>query len=102
MTTRFPVKLPGETVTVAFDFSAEAAAVSAPAVQCWTAWSAAGDQSDVRAGAPIVDPANPAQVLQQVTGGVDLTDYALLCTATGANGDVLQVPAVLPVRRQPA
>lgn len=102
MSTRYPVKAPGETVTVQFDFSKEAAAVTSPAVACSTHWSATDDTTDVRSGPPQVSSDNAAIVLQKVTGGEDMTDYALVCTANGQNGDVLQVAAILPVRGQPA
>ena len=103
MSTVFPVKDVGETVTVMFDFSSETASVSAPTVACSVLWSATSDGSPsaVLSGSPQVSGSNAAQVLQKVTGGVDLTNYALRCTATAANGDTLVVAATLLVRRLP-
>lgn len=103
MTTRFPVKTPAESVVVTFDFSGETASVTGPSVEASVLWSMAGDETPaaVLSGAATVSGSNPAHVLQRVQGGVDLTDYALRCTALSAEGDVLVVPAVLPVRQLP-
>ncbi len=103
MTERLPVKDPGESVVVLFDFSAETASVSSPSVTSSVRWSLPGDASPsaVLDGAPSISGSNAAHVLQRVDGGVDLTDYALRCTAMSAEGDVLVVPAVLPVRLLP-
>lgn len=74
-----------------------------PSVEASVLWSMAGDEtpSAVLSGAATVSGSNPAHVLQRVQGGVDLTDYALRCTALSAEGDVLVVAAVLPVRQLP-
>lgn len=103
MTARFPDKDPEEQVVLLFDFGREAAAVSSPQVTCDVQWSASpAPAADVRSGAPQVSGDHPAQVLQTVAGGTDWTDYALRCKATGPDGQVLVVGAVLPVRRRPA
>lgn len=103
MSTRFPVKLPTESVVVLFDFSAETAIVSSPVVTSSVLWSLPGDAnpSSVLDGAATVSGDNAAHVLQRVDGGTDLTDYALRCTALSAEGDTLVVAAVLPVRLLP-
>lgn len=103
MTTRFPDKDPDEAgIVLLFDFSREAASVTSPTVTCEVLWSDdAAPAADVRSGSPAISQDNAAHVLQAVSGGTDWTDYALRCTATGPNGQVLVVPSVLPVRRKP-
>lgn len=103
MTTRFPDMDPDEAgIVLTFDFSKEVASVSGPTVTCEVLWSDdAAPIGDVRVGAPEVSSTNAAHVLQAVTGGTDWTDYALRARATGPNGEVLVIPAVLPVRRKP-
>jgi hypothetical protein len=105
MTTRYPDKAPGESVVVTFDFSKEATAVSGPSVTCTVLWTESDTPDptpeNVRSGEPEVSGSNAAHVLQRVVGGEDMTDYAMTCTATSSAGDVLTVPAVLPVRIKP-
>ena len=103
MNTLLPVKDPGETVVVVFDFSKEAASLTiggSPGTSevYWTT-TADPNPSAVLSGAAVV---SGTSVLQRVAGGVNFTDYALRCTATNQNGDVLVVAAILPVRRQPS
>lgn len=106
MSTRLPVKDPSESVVVLFDFSREAAsiAIGASPVTCEVQWTATEDLApqNVLTGAAEISASSPAHVLQRVSGGVDLTDYALRCVGTSPSGDVLVVAAVLPVRKQPA
>jgi len=103
MSTWLPVKDTSESVVVLFDFSKETASVSAPVVTCSVNWSNSSDAnpSAVLSGSPSINGANAAQVFQRVQGGVDLTDYALRCVAVAANGDILTVAAILPVRKLP-
>jgi prolyl-tRNA editing enzyme YbaK/EbsC (Cys-tRNA(Pro) deacylase) len=96
----FPHKDPGESITVTFDFSAETSSVSVPTVVVVVELPAQVDlnPSALVLGSPQVNPANPAQVFQRITGGLDGNDYGLRMTATAANGDTLLCPARLPVR----
>ena len=101
----FPVKLPSELITALFDFSLETTAVTGPVVTAAVFWSAGTPDpspSSIISGSPTIDGTTLSYVYQHIVGGLDLNDYSLRCTATAANGDILTVPAVLPVRALPA
>lgn len=105
MVKQFPIKLPSELITVLFDFSLETTAVTGPTVTVSVFWSAGTPDpspSAIKSGSPTVDGTTLSYVYQHIVGGLDLNDYSILCTATAANGDILTVPAVLPVRALPA
>lgn len=99
-TTVLPVKQPGESVTVMFDFSSETASVTNPVVTSSLGLPAVADPTPgaMVSGLASVAQGNAAQVLQRIGGGLAGNDYDLICTATAANGDTLICPAVLPVR----
>ena len=106
MSTRHPPKDPVESIVVAFDFAKEATSITlgATPVTCAVFWTTTSDSnpSAILSGAASISGTVATQVLQRIIGGVDMTDYALRCTATNQSGDVLVVAAILPVRRQPA
>lgn len=102
MSTTLPVKSPGEAVTVMFDFSSETASVTGPVVSINLHSQVVADASPAAMLSGVASVGtNPAQVFQRIMGGLAPNDYGLLCTATAANGDILTVPAVLPVRALP-
>ena len=98
--TTLPAKLPGEAVTVLFDFSSETTAVSVATTTSalYTPVHADAAPSAMISGGATVSGTNPAQVLQRIAGGLADNDYLILCSATAANGDTLICPAILPVR----
>jgi hypothetical protein len=94
--------LPGkdeeERVLVAFDFSADLPSGDAVTVGevAFEAIVAGADPSPaVIDGAPVLQSPN---VLQWVTAGVDGATYRIKCKATTAQGRVLVLRALLPVR----
>lgn len=97
--TRWPDKDPNEQVNVAFDFSAATASVSSPTISVSVRWqygpTADATPAAILSGTPTIVG---AVVYQRVIGGVDKVDYLLTCTATSAAGEVLEVPAIQPVR----
>ena len=78
--TTLPAKLPGEAVTVLFDFSSETTAVSAPSTtsSLFTPVHADAAPSAMISGAATVSGTNPAQVFQRIAGGLADNDYTLL------------------------
>jgi len=97
--TRWADKDPNETPVVEWDFSADTASVSAPSVSVSVRWfygpSTDTAPSSILSGAATVVG---AKVYQRTTGGVDKVDYLMTCTATAADGTILELPAILPVR----
>lgn len=97
MTTRFIDKDPADVVTLTFDFSADAAAVTSPAVTIAVVGGTDPDPSLMLVGAPVLDG---AIVLQRVQGGVNGALYSLQCLAFNG-GDRYSIEALLPVRTRP-
>ena len=99
MTQKFPTKGTLESVVLGFDFSREASAVEVPTftVACEPGVATDDDPAAILSGAPTIDTANPALVLQRVRAGLDMVDYRIQCTAT-AGDDTLTIAAILPVR----
>ena len=99
MTQKFPTKGTLESVVLGFDFSRETAVVTAPtfAITCEPGVVVDDSPADILSGASVIDPDNPARVLQRVRAGTDGVDYRIQCTAT-AGDDTLTIAAILPVR----
>ena len=102
--TVLPAKMPGESVTVKFDFSSETSAITSPVCTVLLEKPVRADSNPAAMvlGSSQIDGTNPAQALQRFTGGLQDNDYVLLCTATAANGDTLICPARLSVRNPSA
>lgn len=98
MTQRFKDKDPADVVTVAFDFTAMAAAVTLPEVTCTVAEGTDPAPGVVLQGAPSI---NGAVVLQRVKSGLNGATYALQCLAYNG-ADRYSIEALLPVRSRPA
>jgi hypothetical protein len=105
MTTRWPEKDPGESITVTFSFAPETAQVTGNIeVTLFAAYGAKGDQSSITGmlvAAPQISSTDPTKVLQRIQAGASGIDYYVLCYADTVEGDRLLVDAVLPVRVRP-
>lgn len=97
MTTRFTDKDPADVITLTFDFSQDAAEVTAPTVTIATAQGTDPDPTLMLVGAPSVDG---AFVRQRVQGGINGNSYALQCLAFNGS-DRYSIEAILPVRTRP-
>jgi len=88
-------KTPAETVTISFDFTKLAQAISAPVVTL-AAHAGRADASPIGmlVGDPIIDG---LLVLQQVTGVQVGTTYAITCRIDDSDGDVYELTGLLPV-----
>ena len=93
-----PIKDPAETVPVSFDFSDEAASVSASSVAIAVTAGTDAAVASMPQGAATIDG---AVVTQLVKLGVDGCSYSLRCLASGPSGEVLLRAAILPVRALP-
>lgn len=88
-------KDPAEIITVTFDFSALAAAVSNPVVACTVIGIVPdADAAAMVFGAPQIDG---ARVLQRIAGGVPRAIYKLRCQIDDADGERWAVAAKLKV-----
>lgn len=89
-------KDPAEIITVTFDFSALATAVSTPAITC----AAVSGRLDDNAAAMLSGSAQVSglTVLQRVIGGVDGTTYKLRCQIDDADGERFVVSDLLEVK----
>jgi phage gp36-like protein len=99
MTTRFDDKDPAATVTVEFDFSRLATAVTiggSPITIAVVAGTDPGPDLALDGSATVTG----AKVFQRVSGGLDGCTYALECTANDG-GNVLTLEALLPVIDRP-
>jgi hypothetical protein len=100
---QLPIKGTLESVTLGFDFSDDFATVQTIVSIIVTGESAAGtpdpNPAAILVGSASVDSVNAAQVNQRVEGGLDSTQYAVQCTATGDNGDTQTIVSLLPVRQ---
>ncbi len=96
----FSIKPAEATVAVAFDFSLALLSGETFYQPEVAQVSQVGEDltGSVLQGAPSVDPADPARVLQETTGGVSATDYQLEAVVTTSFGRRLAASAVLPVR----
>lgn len=97
MSMRWQDKDPVGNVTVEFDFTLDATAVTSPTVTVAVVGDADPDPELILVGAPAVDG---AIVRQRVRDGIDGVDYFFKCQATNGS-DVLTIDAVLPVRSRP-
>lgn len=97
MTIRWQDKDPADTVTVEFDFSADAASVSAPTITVTVLSGTDESPAAILSGAPTIDG---AKVRQRIVGGTDGVEYGLQCVAS-AGGDPLTIEAILPVIARP-
>ncbi len=97
MITVYSSKRPGETVTLAFDFTAELGGATINTKAC-AASVLTG--TDAAASSMISGTAQESAgvVLQLVQGGVHGVDYIVEATAVLSDGRTLKLPAVLPVR----
>lgn len=91
-------KDPGETITVAFDYSNLGGTPTNPVVTIALRWGADSQITLAPDGLPTV---NGNRVLQRISGGADLNDYNLKCLADTPGGDRLAVDVVLAVRTRP-
>lgn len=90
-------KDPAEIITVTFDFSHLADAVSAPIVTCNLARGLPHDDiPDMLLGAPEIIG---RRILQRLTGGQAGNSYRLRCQIDDADGERWVVAGVMPVRR---
>lgn len=90
-------KDPAEIITVTFDFSHLADAVSAPVVTCNLARGLPHDDiPDMLLGAPEIIG---RRILQRLTGGQAGNSYRLRCQIDDADGERWVVAGVMPVRR---
>ncbi len=96
-TTRWKDKDPADIITVEFDFSADATAVTAPAVTIAVVAGTDADPSLMLVGAPTV---SGATVLQRIQGGVNGATYSLQCLAYNGD-DRYSIEALLPVKVRP-
>jgi phage gp36-like protein len=98
MTTRFPSKAPGATITLEFDFSDQATAVTSPTL----AISLHEGTDDAPLSLEQVGALTiaGAVVYARVTAGLDDVAYGLSCTANNGD-DVLVIDAILPVQSRP-
>lgn len=94
---RWQDKDPSDVIVVEFDFSADAEAVTSPAVTVSVVEGADPDPSLILVGAPAVEG---AVVRQRIRDGIDAVDYFFKCSASNGS-DVLTIDAVLPVRSRP-
>lgn len=97
MTTRWKDKDPSDIITVEFNFTADAAAVTAPSVTISVASGVDADPSTMLVGSPVV---TGAIVTQRVQGGLNGVTYALQCAAYNG-ADRYSIEALLPVRVRP-
>jgi phage gp36-like protein len=97
MTTRFTDKDPADIITLNFDFSADADAVTSPTVTATVVQGTDPDPALILVGAATVEG---AVVRQRVQGGLAGVDYGLICRATNGD-DSLSIEAILPVRFRP-
>lgn len=98
MTTRFDEKDPSDVITLTFDFSDYATAVTAPAIVVTVAQGTDPSPSAILVGSPTVEG---ALVRQRVQNGVDGVTYAFQCAAYNGS-DRYTIEAILPVRTRPA
>lgn len=96
-TTRWKDKDPADVITVEFDFSADATAVTAPSITISAASGTDADPSLMLVGAPTV---SGAVVLQRIQGGINGVLYALQCLAYNG-ADRYSIEALLPVKVRP-
>jgi hypothetical protein len=79
------VKDPAEIITITFDFSALATAVSNPTITCTVFGSVADPSaSAMLSGLPQI---SGTSVLQRVTGGISGATYKLRCVVDDADGE---------------
>ena len=79
------VKDPAEIITVTFDFSALATAVSNPVISCTVFGSVADPSaSAMLSGSPQI---SGTSVLQRITGGISGATYKLRCVIDDADGE---------------
>jgi phage gp36-like protein len=97
MTIRFNDKDPGDIVTLSFDFSADAEAVTAPTISVTVLLGTDADPSMILVGAPTIEG---AMVRQRVQNGLNGVDYGLQCFASNGS-DRYSIEAILPVRSRP-
>lgn len=97
MITVYSSKRPGETVTLAFDFTAELGGATINTKACAASVLTGADAA---ASSMISGTAQESAgvVLQLVQGGVHGVDYIVEATAVLSDGRTLKLPAVLPVR----
>lgn len=97
MTTRWKDKDPSDIITVEFNFTADATAVTTPSVTISAASGTDADPSTMLVGPPVVAG---AIVTQRVQGGLNGVTYALQCVAYNG-ADRYSIEALLPVRVRP-
>ncbi len=98
MTTRFEDKDPSDVVTLTFDFSELASAVTTPVISVSAYEGEDAAASAILMGLPTVDG---ALVRQRVQAGVAGVTYLLQCRAS-AGGDTYSIEALLPIVVRPA
>ena len=97
MTIRFIDKDPGDIVTVTFDFTADAEAVTSPTITVTVLQGTDATPAAILLGAPTIEG---AIVRQRVQAGADGVDYGLQCFAFNGS-DRYSIEAILPVRARP-
>jgi hypothetical protein len=93
-----PAKDPAERVLLLFDFGAEMPAGDTVATALVAVEAVVAGQDATPAVLDGGPTASGQAVLQWVIAGVEAASYRLRCTATTAQGRVLVLRAVLPVR----
>ncbi|MDR2186844.1 MAG: hypothetical protein LBE62_02195 [Azonexus sp.] len=89
-------KDPAEIVTVTFDFSHLATAVSAPVITCDVVRGETHDTTAMLPGSPEIIG---RRVLQRLAGGISGNSYRLACQIDDADGERWVVAGIMPVRR---
>lgn len=97
MTKRFIDKAPADEITVEFDFTEYAAAVSLPEVSVSVLIGTDASATAILDGTPTTIG---AKVYQRIVGGVNGVEYLLQCLAYNGT-DRYSIEAVLPVRVRP-